>query len=42
MKDNINNCTSIDKYKLFEPFHPKNVKDKYLFGEFLKDEEQNK
>ena len=35
MKRKINNCTSIDKYKLTEPFHQKNAKDKYCSFKFL-------
>ena len=32
MKGNINNCTSIDKYKLTKPFQQKNAKNKYCFS----------
>ena len=32
MKENINNCLLIDKYKLTKPFHQKNVKNKYCFS----------
>ena len=31
MKENINNCHLIDKYKLTKPFHQKNAKSKYFF-----------
>ena len=35
IKGNINNCTSIDKYKLTKPFHQKIEKNKYCFFNFL-------
>ena len=35
MKRNINNCTSIGKYKWTKPFHQKNAKNKYCSFKFL-------
>ena len=36
MKENINNCPLIDKYKLTKHFHQKNAKNKYCFSALVK------